>query len=321
MATLTPTLPWTDLLAQEGVEYVERGPNVARDHINIHCPWCGPEDPSHHLGISLQGKGWGCWRNPTHRGRSPKRLLYKLLGDRAAQYLPQPTSMELLDIAQLPSRFQMTLPVEKETATVEDITRWERGFAFTHRLTQSEFDRPFLEYLTVRRQLSPHTALRAGLRVTRYGPLSWRILCPIRWVRELQGWTARAIGQATPRYLVGPGRMDTLNLVRPPFLDAPIVILEGYFDALRLLENSPGRQFGIIALHGTALSTHKVQQLDQLSQRHTLIFALDGDAQHLAVEYSLHWDGWASPPPSGRKDLGEAADGEIRTWIHQLSIN
>ncbi len=313
VATAAHDLDWESVLQTEGIEYVERGPNVARNHINIHCPWCGISDPSHHLGISLDGKGWGCWRDRTHRGRSPKRLLYKLLGSRAERYLPREEPEALLQSSGLGSRFTLT-PTESEDFI--DSAQWDRGFKFTHRLTRS--DDTFLQYLVETRLLSADTVIRKGLRVAQYGPMSWRVFCPIHWEHKLVGWTARSIGNASPRYLVGPGRIDTLNVIREPFLDSPVILLEGYFDALRLWECSIGKEFGIIVTHGTALSQIKTSQLKKLSQTHPLIFALDDDAQHIAMEYSLAFDGWAVPPPRGRKDLGEATTGEIQSWIQQL---
>ena len=47
--------------------------------IVIKCPWCGVNDPSHHLSVNLDGKGFRCFRSENHRGRNPARLVQALL--------------------------------------------------------------------------------------------------------------------------------------------------------------------------------------------------------------------------------------------------
>lgn len=67
------------LLDRNHIEYVDSGPNVKRGNVNIKCPFCGPRDPSHHLGIDPDTNYWACWRDKTHRGKSPIRLVMALL--------------------------------------------------------------------------------------------------------------------------------------------------------------------------------------------------------------------------------------------------
>ena len=62
------------------IPYRTNGPNCAKGHVVIKCPFCGDEDPSEHLGIQLSTGYWGCWRNSSHRGRRPHRLIMRLLG-------------------------------------------------------------------------------------------------------------------------------------------------------------------------------------------------------------------------------------------------
>ena len=51
--------PWIDLI-QKKIPYVTTGPNVARGHFAIKCPFCGEADPSEHLGIEESTGRWGC---------------------------------------------------------------------------------------------------------------------------------------------------------------------------------------------------------------------------------------------------------------------
>lgn len=312
--------PWPVLLSDEGIEYAEKGRNLY-----IQCPWCGYEDPSKHLGISLDGKGWGCWRNSQHRGRSPARLLFKLLGEKARKYLPDPATAlfgPLDTLNYLPSRFSFHHVLEAEVAV--DTTAWEDAFALTQRVT-STAPPLVLDYLNGR-QLSNSTIQREGLRYARHGALAWRVLCPIRW-GQLVGWTARAIGASVkPRYITGPGKLDSCNILREERgVGIPTVVVEGYFDGLRLIQCDSSHAFSVVATHGTALSANKADQLKTLADRSKLIFAFDADAELTAVEYALQFDGCAAPMPPNRKDLGECPDDEIQqwvaTWIHQDLIN
>ena len=66
------------LFDTHGVPYVSQGKNVKKGHINVACPFCG-DDPSFHLGINTDTLAWSCWRNSSHRGNYPHKLVKKLL--------------------------------------------------------------------------------------------------------------------------------------------------------------------------------------------------------------------------------------------------
>src|ERR1039458_2617615 len=73
------TFDWPKFFERNQVKFVTTGPNVAREHVAVHCPFCGSSDPSQHMSVSLEGKGWRCWRNPAHRGKHPAYLIQALL--------------------------------------------------------------------------------------------------------------------------------------------------------------------------------------------------------------------------------------------------
>lgn len=312
-------LDWKKIFTDEGVEFVEQGANVAHNNININCPWCGPDDPSHHLGISLDGKGWGCWRNPAHRGRSPWRLLFKLLGDRAQKYLPARGTTDTTQVEN-PLRSRFAKPEPQETIVPED--EWLLAVKLAHPLDLNFPDsQPFIHYLRDR-GYSDNIILSSGLLAAKHGLLAWRVLCPIWFQDVFQGYTARTIGHVKPRYLTGPGPVDSLNTLTYPRHPKVTVCVEGYFDALRLFQvlqqTSDAPSVKIVATHGTAFSFKKQQQLKLLQRRAPLAFALDEDAQVLAVQYALMYGGVPVEPPPGRKDLGDSTTSEIELWIQQL---
>lgn len=70
---------WISFLERYGISHVTSGHNVRRGNVGVPCPFCG-DDPSFHMGISLTGRGWHCWRNDNHSGRAPQPLIVALLG-------------------------------------------------------------------------------------------------------------------------------------------------------------------------------------------------------------------------------------------------
>src|ERR1700749_2815452 len=71
---------WVYFLESRGIEYSDRGPSTSRGNVYIHCVFCGDEDQGRHMGVSILGRGWGCWKNSAHRGIAPTRLIQALLG-------------------------------------------------------------------------------------------------------------------------------------------------------------------------------------------------------------------------------------------------
>src|SRR5882672_11339016 len=73
-------MDWVQLFENNSVDYETKGPNTKRGEVSVQCPFCGEDDPSAHMGISLTSERWGCHRSADHRGRSPARLISAVLG-------------------------------------------------------------------------------------------------------------------------------------------------------------------------------------------------------------------------------------------------
>lgn len=69
---------WAGFFNEHNIEYATGGRNVSKGNIAIKCPFC-VDDPSQHMNVSLQGKGWACWRDADHRGTSVAKLVQQLL--------------------------------------------------------------------------------------------------------------------------------------------------------------------------------------------------------------------------------------------------
>src|SRR4051812_24179027 len=72
---------WKSFLDNYAIESIDRGPGTAKGNVYVRCPFCAvSNDPFLRMGISMRGRGWGCWRDTSHRGKAPHRLVQALLG-------------------------------------------------------------------------------------------------------------------------------------------------------------------------------------------------------------------------------------------------
>lgn len=324
---------WIGFLERHGIEYVIVGPNVQKNNVNIHCPWCGAGDPSHHLGISLVGPWWGCWRNPEHRGKSAARLVQALLGcslSEAHSLVGEAASLPsdilgavealVLGAADATSTFDkpgLSLPKSflpiKDTASAKFYWRY---------LKERDYSDKQIRSLTK----------EFGIRYCRSGPFSGRIIFPVFYDGKLMTWTGRTIfpGESL-RYktlTVDADRASVLGLEPAAgniseFLlwyddlladdNDTIFIVEGPFDALRV--RILGRKLGITA---TCFFTSAPSQM-QMGLFHALLpkykrrfLLLDEGTVDKAMKIKSAFGGAASGIgvsvlllPRGIKDPGE----------------
>lgn len=260
---------WRDVLTRNRVEFVERGPNVKRGELNIRCPFCGSADPSHHMGLNQETGWWACWRNKEHRGKSPVRLLQRLLNIsyNAARELCG-FDAEYVD----PDEFQTavarfmgrvkpgateaegrTLSMPPEFLRVADLptTLRDRTYAY---LEQRLF--------TLRRDDPERLCEDYDLRGAYRGDYTSRVILPYYMSHYLVAWTGRALSLgAQVRYKDIPVQQAAVQ-VRATFYnhnamldpDAQVlIVVEGPFDALKL--DFYLREHGVRAV---ALSTNNI---------------------------------------------------------------
>lgn len=257
------TFSWIEFFRSYHIEFVERGPNVAAGNVNVHCPFCGASDPSHHLGVSKKATSWGCWRNPQHRGRSPVRLIAALLGC---------SRQEAMRIAGVEMRF---IPPDSMSQAIAAVQRWPSAAAPRKLALPTEFkpfqNKPsfslFRQYLENRdytkKQILEMTGT-FGLRYCTSGPFRGRIIFPVTFENKLVTWTGRSIYPSEElRYkTLTPNEERAAARGHPPAL-GPInsyllwydellrgpanilMLVEGPFDALRV--SVLGRKLGVVA--------------------------------------------------------------------------
>lgn len=284
---------WIRFLDHHKIEYVTRGSSVVAGNVACHCPFCGTADQSHHMGISLAGHGWGCWRNKAHRGKNPVRLVAALLGV---------------------SQVQARSLVGYDTSNVSDATLFGRVSSLFNSPTQTAPPEPlkfpseikrldwsnakpsmFFDYL-YSRGYSHEEAVTAcqkfWLRYAMSGEFSYRLIFPIRDEQgELVSWTGRAIA---PDQSI---RYKTLSLTKgSPRAHGPatdyllreqqlhrgndvLVVCEGPFDAMRIETVCSEHNVSATCLFTKTASELQIAKLGALSKHfRTKFLLLDQDA-------------------------------------------
>lgn len=334
---------WPRFLSQHRVEFFEAGANVARGNINIRCPWCGSSDESGHLGISLNGKGWGCWRNERHRGRAPERLVSALLRVSWAE------AHELVEGGAgarpmlLAEGFGDAIgkmlgmgPWDVMEPSRLDPLAWPRSIRQLSRAEPGSY--AYYDYLFDR----GYTAREAdgiistyGLRFATTGAYQGRIIIPVETRDEgLASWTGRHVGKHPVRYRsLSPdptkAAADFMPVARKPInhcifnqaeletLDQrwPLLMIgEGPFDAINL--DYFARHLGMRGSCLFGLAVHQCQLsvlADIVDRFDRKVLLLDEDATIAAMTTAekVRPFGFSIRTTHGKKDPGSMLPREI----------
>jgi hypothetical protein len=332
------------VLDEHRVRYVTSGANVKRGEINLRCPWCGSADPSHHLGINLETGYYACWRNrAAHSGKSPLRLLMKLLGVSYAEarkiaglgddYV-DPEGFDAAAARWMRRTGSDARPAQVPRRTLQLDPRFDH-------ISPRGRTRRFWDYLRGR-GFSGASALGEdvdllcslyGLRAGSHDQWRDRVVIPYYEDGELVTWTGRAIGPATHRYMdlpvdesIVPAKETLFNHDAMLGGGAALVVVEGPVDALKV--DFYGRPWGVRAV---GLSTNSVsdEQAFLLADgaRHfgrTLVMMDNASALGLADSMRMRQQLAFLPRveivgvPCGRKDAGELTPREATEWAKAL---
>lgn len=325
---------WLEFLQTRRIPFVERGPNVARGNVNIHCPFCGIADPSEHMGLSLTTGFWGCWRNDRHRGRRPQKLIMELIhcgraeADRIAG-VNIPVVVEDDELLKRIKRFK----ADQETPSGKDDVSYLRVLPEMFKIERNVLSQPFLNYLAKRGYTFSEVISLCNtyeLYGCLQGPFRYRLIVPVYSPTGLVNWTGRAIGDGViPRYRTlsaDPTKARKDNLpIAPVSIERAVwnweeladtsgdtlVVCEGPFDAIRV--DWLGKPIiRATCLFGKNLYEDQVMILEQLAERfHRCILLLDEDAKASALKHSdrLEFAGFeVCFLPSGIKDPAELHD-------------
>lgn len=334
------TLDYQALLHEHRIEFITKGKNVKRGQINIRCPFCASADPSYHMGLDLESGWWACWRNSNHRGKSPVRLLVKLLN------IPYWSARDLcglgLDYVD-PDGFSTVVQRLKSVGWSKDSKKDRKPIP---KLTMPDDFRPIsggfatrrhVDYL-VQRKFNESDVLDLAydynLQAVTGGYWSHRIIMPFFMDGDLVTWTGRAISGQEPRYqdlsiansVVEPKR----TLYNHDALLAGgsvLFIVEGPLDVLKL--DFYGKSLGLRAVGLCTNSVTDEQQfiLADAVSRFSLVCIMMDRANSMSIvdgmrlRQQMQFAGRevkVMVPPAGRKDAGECLPKEIREFAREV---
>lgn len=320
---------WLSFLQQERIEYFERGRNVARGHVNVKCPFCGNDDPSHHMGLELETGKWGCYRDRSHRGIKPQRLIVALKRCTWAEANALATDSAIVEEAswaELKSRLESGGAVQ-EQSDPETITL-PKNF---HTLNSKGVIGRFWKYLVRKRGFKnehiPKLCRLYNLRASLVGKFAFRVIFPLYYEDQIVGWTGRAIGRSDARYMTEPPGDSVVQRVVWNHQNARtggrlLVICEGPMDALKV--DFFGRRLGIraVALMSTSSPAAKLRLIRGLVDRFDrTVVVLDQGAMRMAQDLKERLSAPSvevSRLPDGIKDPGDMTRGQVRSHFIPL---
>ena len=332
-----PLVNWRNVLQEHGIPSIDRGPNVKRGELNIQCPFCASADPSKHMGLNLESGFWACWRNREHRGKSPVRLLVKLLG------IPYWQARKIAGLTEEsyadPDGFDAVAARIMKRTGVEKVEHVRREFL----KPDIEFEplarngsKRFLRYMAEERQFgyeADYLFDMYGIMYAQRGPFKDRIVIPYFVDRELVAWTARAIGPATIRYrdlerdaCLIPIKEMLYNYDCGRDGGKALVVQEGPVDALKV--DMFGRSYGVrsVALSTNSISDEQIYMLDEIAPQFERVLVMMDMATELGIVASMRMKQDLGaipnmeivPVPFGAKDGGALSPGQVERWAQQL---
>ena len=222
---------WQIFLNEHNVHYVTDGPNCPKGDVAVRCPFCG-DDPSEHMAINIDGAGWHCWRNRSHAGKSPVKLIQAILHcsfDQARLLAGHTTN--------IPSNFLEQVQAQMAPSTItapRDPLKFPREFK---PLEDKPLARPYLRYLINRGYGHPKSLTRNyGLHYCTHGAFGGHIIFPVYFQNQLVSWTGRTITDHGLRYKSLTTTPEKAKEEGTPVAIGPIGHYLLWFDELSKLE-------------------------------------------------------------------------------------
>lgn len=317
-------MDWPAFLADHDIPFVTRGNNTKRGEVSVQCPWCGDDDPSQHLGISLTTANWGCLRSAQHRGHAPHNLIAALLGCSTPQAKLTAAAYSVADPDSLSGTLEM---LTRTSAAPRPVTGPLPPVVWpieAQAIKSSGGTARFWRYLKGRHfDNVADLVSRYHLRCATTGEQKDRIIIPLRHESRLVGWTGRAIQPTinAPRYLSSGPAVKRLVFNEDELWAGGKVlyVVEGPFDALKL--DYYGEPFGVRAtcLFGVTMTIEQVATLRQLRRYFKRVVIL---LDRAAIEPAFDALDWLQGPnvtigslPEQFKDPGEMNRDEVETFI------
>lgn len=314
-----------EFLQNNAIPYRLEGKNVSAGNVNVKCPFC-IDDPSFHMGVHLDTLAWSCWRDPTHRGRRPHRLLFaltKLPYRTLESILGMPAKfaattefdnlLSLLEDPQIaPQEEDKRLDLPKEFISIQRDGITERFWNYLYRRGFGTFavDKVIRDY-----------KIKCALR----GPFKDRIIVPIYLDGALMCWTARSVyPDAKLRYYSLPKEDSVKNIKDTVFnfdeafneFGKKLFIVEGPFDAIKLDYYAKQRGCRAVCLFNMSVTESQLFLLSELRNNYErVVVLLDSGELFSALKLTsqLNFLGGIElgELPEGVKDPGELTKEQI----------
>ena len=245
---MIPPLRMVELCRDHGVPHATDGNEHCREGwVQLHCPLC--HDSNYHLGYNLDNGYFACYHCG---GVSVVRVL----------------------MAVLPNGISIRRTIEEYTQRISDLYRRRQATPTKHAVSMEmpkdcgPLQQVHKRYLT-ERGFDPAIAVNTwgAMATSHIGWLSWRIILPIRYQKELVAWTARAISkEAKKKYLSTPDAMAVIPVKECVYNSDGAsqhdwcVVTEGPLNVWRLGDPA-------VATFGDACTATQVKQLAQWQYR------------------------------------------------------
>lgn len=282
---------WKRFLGSRNIAFREGG----KHEVLVRCPFCGENDPSQHLSISLRGRGWRCLRTKAHSGKAYARLMSNLIG------CTEEYARELLgeEAKVLPAADQFSQDWRRQLGITSDATSRPTQITLPQEFkplqrANGRFAELFWQYLHSRGYTNTEAGWLAKTYRLQYaitGYYAYRLIVPVYGSNgELQTWTARSVlPDADVRYLTLPSDQSVesapnlllgLDFLWRAFRPRCLVVTEGPFDAMAITALGNGDGIWGTCLFGVQVSNAQSQLLDDLSRKFDRIRLLvDPDAR------------------------------------------
>lgn len=267
---------WETFLRQRHIPFAEPGDRTGgkgagRGHVVTRCPFCGSATTDYYMSISVEGKGWRCWRRPEHCGVAPARLVAALLGCSIADAMSITGQHKHLPVDFLGAVMAHLAPKEKDKPRRLELPKEFRPITGSQ---TSALARNYLRQRGFSEQSLDILRIEYDIRYCKSGPYRKRIMFPVYYKKRLVTWTGRTISKnvnlryhslsTDPETAREEGYSPAIGPITDYLLwydDLPeygadtIIITEGPFDALKL--NVLGRPYGVCS---TCLFTNKISK-------------------------------------------------------------
>lgn len=329
------SINWLKIFREYGVDYIDAGSHVKKGNVNVHCPFCSG-DQKYFMGLDLASGAWGCWWSKDHRGRSPVKLLMRLLRvsfEKAREIAGLGDSYVDPDgFADVANRLMGRVRDLPETQEKPQSCDFYREFREVEALGAST---RFYRYLEDRGFDDVDGLAQAfQLKCAISGDFRNRIIIPFVVGGMVVSWTGRDIGDSTLRYRDLEQAKSILNpkevLFNNDAADAGgkvLIVLEGQFDVMKM--DFYGEPFGVRAV-GLSTKSISESQLFYLAgyamNFKRVIVMLDSakaldvvESMSMASDLSIIRGVEFSKVPYGYKDCGEMPPGRVKAYCRKLT--